>query len=74
MEVIVDINKSVEKNAADYYEKAKKAKKKLGGAEKALVESRQKLEKLKKEKDEILKKIKAEQKEKTKQKEKKQWK
>jgi len=73
VEIILDISKSVEKNAEEYYEKAKKAKKKYTGAEKALKESIEKLEKLKKEKEKILKKIKEEEKEKLKKKPKKEW-
>ena len=36
MDVVLDVRKSVEENAAVYFEKSKKAKRKLGGAEKAL--------------------------------------
>jgi predicted ribosome quality control (RQC) complex YloA/Tae2 family protein len=73
VEVILDINKSVEKNAEVYYDLAKKAKRRFEGAEKALLESAVKLEQLKKEKDEVLKKVKEEEKEKTKPKPKKEW-
>lgn len=45
----IDLTKSIEENASLYFEKAKKAKKKLEGAKEALAESEQKLLKLKKE-------------------------
>jgi predicted ribosome quality control (RQC) complex YloA/Tae2 family protein len=74
MEVILDISKSVEKNAEEYYEKAKKAKKKYQGAEQALKQSEAKLERLKKEKEEVLKKIREQEKEKQEKKAvKKEW-
>jgi predicted ribosome quality control (RQC) complex YloA/Tae2 family protein len=50
MKIKIDINKSIEKNAAEYFEKSKKAKKKIEGAKQALQKSLKKLEKLKKEK------------------------
>ena len=40
MEVEIDLQKSVENNAAVYYELTKKAKKKLAGARQALIESK----------------------------------
>lgn len=43
MEVILDIRKNVEKNAETYFEKAKKARKKLKGAEIAIKQLEQKL-------------------------------
>lgn len=46
MEIEIDLNKSVEENAGDYFNLAKKAKKKLEGARKALRESREKLKQL----------------------------
>ena len=46
MELEIDLNKSVEENAGIYYNAAKKAKKKLEGARKALEESRCKLQQL----------------------------
>lgn len=46
MRVSLDFTKSVEENAASYFEKAKKAKKKLDGAEKALERFQQKMNKL----------------------------
>lgn len=48
--ITLDINKSLEQNAALYYDKAKKIKKKIEGAKKALEEAKKKLEKLEKEK------------------------
>jgi predicted ribosome quality control (RQC) complex YloA/Tae2 family protein len=50
MRVKLDITKSLEKNAETYFEKSKKAKKKLEGAGEALKRSLDKLEKAKKEK------------------------
>ncbi|MCK4588906.1 MAG: DUF814 domain-containing protein [Nanoarchaeota archaeon] len=58
MEIELDVTKSIEQNAEIFFEKAKKAKKKLEGAGKALYESRKKLEKLEKEKEKELEKIK----------------
>lgn len=43
MEIEIDITKTVEKNAALYYEKAKKAKRKIRGAEEALGRTERKL-------------------------------
>jgi len=57
MELEIFLDKSVEQNAEVYFEKAKKAKKKLEGAGKALAESRKKLEKLEKEKEKEIAKI-----------------
>ena len=48
MKVNIYLNKSIEENAGLYYEKAKKAKKKIEGAKKALEESVRKLGKLEK--------------------------
>lgn len=45
MKIILKLNKSVQENAAIYFEKAKKAKKKLDGAVEAIERSRKKLEK-----------------------------
>src|SRR3989344_3717935 len=49
MDLEFDLNKSVDENAGRYFDLSKKAKKKLEGAEKALKESRYKLEKLEKD-------------------------
>ncbi len=53
--LVLDLKKSVEENASDYFEKAKKIKRKLQGAEEALQKSIKKLKSLetKKEKHEI---------------------
>ncbi|PIN79649.1 hypothetical protein COV16_03095 [Candidatus Woesearchaeota archaeon CG10_big_fil_rev_8_21_14_0_10_34_8] len=51
MQISLNFTKSVTENAAIYFEKAKKAKKKKEGAEKALEISRKKLEKVLKEKE-----------------------
>jgi len=51
MEVEIYLEKSVDENAGNYFNKAKKAKSKLEGAHKALIESKKKLAKLEKEKD-----------------------
>lgn len=47
MKLAIDTKKSVEKNAEAYYEKSKKLKKKLKGAEEALQKSLRRLEELK---------------------------
>ena len=47
MKIVLKLKKDVNQNAADYFEKAKKAKRKWKGAEKALVNSKKKLEELK---------------------------
>lgn len=59
MKVELDLSKSIEKNAEFYYERAKKAKRKIVGAEAALKKTIEKLEKLKNEEPEIkqLKKV-----------------
>ena len=49
MKITLDIKKSIEQNASDYFEKAKKLKKKLSGAKEVIAEQEKKLEKLKKE-------------------------
>jgi len=55
--LVLDLRKSVDENASDYFEKAKKIKRKIEGAEKALNENLKKLDELnvKKERDEIKK-------------------
>ena len=52
MELTLYLDKTVEQNAAIYFETSKKAKKKLEGATAALIESTKKLAKLEKEKKE----------------------
>ena len=49
--LVLDLKKSVEENASDYYEKAKKIKKKIKGAEEALQQNIKKLEELEKKKE-----------------------
>lgn len=49
MKVELDLSKSIEKNAEFYYERSKKAKRKVLGAEAALKKTLEKLEKLKQE-------------------------
>ena len=51
MQISLNFTKTVHENAATYFEKAKKAKKKFEGAKKALVISTQKLEEALKEKE-----------------------
>jgi len=70
MSITLDIHKSIEQNASIYYEKAKKAKKKIQGAKEAIETTKKKLKKLEKE---VLKEDKkTEEQEKTKQ-TKKEW-
>ena len=56
MNIDIFLEKSVEENASLYFEKSKKAKKKIEGAKEAIQNTEKKLEKLKKEKEEILQK------------------
>ena len=49
----LDLTKSIEENAAAYFERAKKVKKKIGGAEAALNENLKKLEELEHKRDKI---------------------
>ena len=59
MKIELDIKKNIEQNAEVYFNQAKKLKKKLEGAIKALEESKKKLKKLGKEKtEETIKKVK----------------
>ena len=54
MKVTLDIKKSLEENASDYFDKAKKAKKKIKGAKEAIARARKELKRLqKKEKIEV---------------------
>lgn len=55
MKVEIDIRKTIEQNAAYYYEKAKKAKRKIQGAEEALKKTEKKLLTIKPEKKKELK-------------------
>lgn len=54
MRLELDLTTSLEENASRYFDLAKKAKKKLAGAEAALAESKKKLEKLLKEEQQFL--------------------
>ena len=47
--IILELKKSVEQNASDYFEKAKKQKKKIEGAKKAMMQQQEKLIALEKE-------------------------
>jgi len=49
--LVLDLKKSIEENASDYYEKAKKMKKKIKGAEEALQQSLKKLKDLEAKKE-----------------------
>ncbi len=70
VKILLDLNKSIEENASDYFEKAKKIKKKILGAEEALKISQKKLKDLEKKKE---KKEHKEQKEAELKERKKQW-
>lgn len=60
MEIELDLNENLDKNASDYFQKSKNLKKKLEGAKKALVEAKMKLEtQVKKEEDIENKKVQA---------------
>jgi predicted ribosome quality control (RQC) complex YloA/Tae2 family protein len=72
MKIELSLDKTVESNASEYYEKIKKLKKKLEGAKDALVDSKDKLKQLNKDKDKIIKELK-EKKEQNELKEKKEW-
>jgi len=72
MKLVLDVKKSIEQNASVYFEKAKKARKKLEGAKEALEKSRKKLEKLIRKKEDIEKKAVDEVKQKT-EKRKQEW-
>ena len=56
MEIELELNKSLEENAGTYFDLAKKAKRKLEGAKKALVESKRKLGLLQKEESSFMEK------------------
>lgn len=49
MQLTLDIKKPIEQNAEVYFEKAKKARKKIKGAEEAIARAKEKLERLEKE-------------------------
>ena len=50
MEITLDLRKTIEQNASDYFDKGKKAKKKIKGVKKALVQFEKEREKIVKEK------------------------
>lgn len=52
--LVLDLKKGIDENAAVYFEKAKKVKKKIGGAEKALSENFKKLQYLEAQKEKII--------------------
>ena len=52
--LVLDLTKNIDENAAAYFEKAKKAKRKIEGAEKALEESLKKLNELELKKEKII--------------------
>ncbi len=52
--LVLDLTKGIEENAAVYFEKAKKSKKKIEGAEKALEESLKKLKELESKRDKFI--------------------
>ncbi len=56
MEIEIELNKSLEENAGTYFDLAKKAKRKLEGAKKALAESKRKLGLLQKEESSFMEK------------------
>ncbi len=55
VEIVLDLKKNIEKNAAEYFEKAKKAKKKIRGAKEAIQKWKKELDKLEKQADETKK-------------------
>ncbi len=57
----IDLKKSIEENAGDYFERAKKLKRKIEGAKKAVFDQKKKLEQLEKEtpKEEVKEKVEA---------------
>ena len=58
--LVLDLTKGIEDNAAGYFERAKKIKKKIEGAESALAASMKKLEELQEKKEKALRKAKKE--------------
>ncbi len=56
MKVVINVRKSVSENASFFYEKSKRAKRKIPGAEEALKKSLAKLEQLKKKEVELVEK------------------
>lgn len=64
MEIVIDGTKSIHENAAEYYEKGKKVRKKIKGLEKAIEETKKELEKAEKEEGKKREKIEKRRKEK----------
>jgi len=62
MEIDIYLDKTIEQNAALYYEKAKKAKRKKEGVIKAIAETERKLNKLLKEKEKAMQQLQEQQK------------
>lgn len=54
MDLEIDLNKTVDENASQYFELSKKARKKLEGAKKALIESQKKLSELQKQENKFV--------------------
>ncbi|MFH1721162.1 MAG: NFACT RNA binding domain-containing protein [Candidatus Altiarchaeota archaeon] len=54
MEVVLDLRKSVSENAQEYYSKAKKSRRKVAGARKALEDTKRKISALEKKQEKIL--------------------
>ncbi|MBW3004767.1 DUF814 domain-containing protein [Candidatus Woesearchaeota archaeon] len=54
MEITLDLRKTIEQNASDYFDKAKKAKKKTEGVKKALIEFEKEREKIVKQKEQAV--------------------
>jgi predicted ribosome quality control (RQC) complex YloA/Tae2 family protein len=73
MELEIDLNKNVDENASVYFEKSKKAKKKLQGAKDALEDTKNKLAKLLKEEFKFMEDEKVKQEEKNKKQRKREW-
>lgn len=57
MKIELDVSKSVYENANAYYERAKKAKKKLLGAKRIVEQTRKKLDKLKREREQTIREL-----------------
>lgn len=73
MEIILDSNKTLDQNAAEYFERAKKAKRKIEGIKKALVMFENEREGLIVRKEKAVKEYEAREQEKKKPKREKQW-
>jgi predicted ribosome quality control (RQC) complex YloA/Tae2 family protein len=73
MEIILDSNKTLDQNAAEYFEKAKKAKRKIEGIKKALAMFEKEKEELLAKKEKAVKEYEMREQEKKKPKREKQW-